>query len=100
MARIVSIATANPSHRIEREQAELILNRVADRWALKTSPLLRILRNTQISTRYTVRGKEELDRPMPFKESNGLYMQQCLELGERVSREAISRAGLTPSEID
>ncbi len=100
MARIASIATANPRHRIDREQAHAILKRCAEHLGMKLRPLSRILDNTQIESRYTVRSWEEIDAPMPFGERNNLYMQQCLELGERVAREAVLRAGLTPGDID
>src|SRR5262245_54622287 len=100
MVRITSIATANPPHHVDGNQAETILYKFADRMGLNPSPLRRILHNTQITSRYTTRCAEELYLPMSLKDRNDLYMQQCVELGERITLEAIDRAGLTPADID
>src|SRR5262249_37580843 len=43
---------------------------------------------------------DEVDAPLPLGRRNGLYAEQCLELGERVARRAIADAGLTPVQID
>ena len=37
---------------------------------------------------------------MSLTQRNDLYIEQCLELGERVARAAIAQAGLTPADID
>jgi alkylresorcinol/alkylpyrone synthase len=100
MARITSIATANPPHRVDEDQAEALLFKFAAQMGLNPSPLRRILQNTQIASRHTTRCAEELYMPMSLKDRNDLYMRQCLELGERVTLEAIERAGLTPADID
>jgi alkylresorcinol/alkylpyrone synthase len=100
MARIASIVTGNPPHLVDQNQAEMLLYKFAERMELNPSPLLRILQNTKISSRYTTRVATELDAPMSLKETNDLYIQQCLELGERLAVEAIERAGLTPRDID
>jgi len=100
MARIMSIATCNPPHLIDNDQAERILIRHLGRLGLKPGPFQRILKGTQIEARYCVLGGELIDAPMPLKQRNDLYIQQCLELGERVARKAIDDAGLTPQDID
>lgn len=100
MARIVSIATANPAHAIDPRQAAQIMIRHAQRLRLDEARFLEILENTQIESRYTVLSGDEIDAPLSFKERNDLYIEQCLELGERAARTAIDRAGLTPADID
>jgi alkylresorcinol/alkylpyrone synthase len=100
MARILSIATANPSHLINNDQAARVLARHTRRLGLKPEPFLRILKSTRIESRYSVLSEEQVDAPMPLKQRNDLYIQQCLELGEQVAREAVARAGLVPTEID
>jgi alkylresorcinol/alkylpyrone synthase len=100
MVRITSIATANPPHRVDENEAENLLNQFAAQTGLNPMPLRRILQNTQITSRYTTRCAEELPVPMSLKDRNDLYMQQCLELGERITLEAIERAGLTTADID
>jgi alkylresorcinol/alkylpyrone synthase len=100
MTRIVSVATANPAHVIDREQAARIMIRHAQRLRLNEAHFLEILANTQIESRYTVLSGDELDAPLSFEQRNGLYIEQCLELGERVARSAIDQAGLSPCDID
>jgi len=58
------------------------------------------MKNTRIASRHTVRGVDQLEHPMSLKETNDLYVQQCLELGERVTRAAMESAGLSPSDLD
>jgi alkylresorcinol/alkylpyrone synthase len=99
MARIVSIATGNPARLVDREHAARIMIRHAGRLKLNEEHFLGILANTQIESRYTVLG-DELDAPLSLTQRNDLYIEQALELGERVAREAIARAGVTPGEID
>src|SRR5262249_45565832 len=99
MARIVSLATANPRHHVDNAQAARVMSRYAERLGLKAETFLRILKNTQIESRYSVLGPDEVDAPLPLGRRNGLYAEQCLELGERVARRAIADAGLTPVQI-
>jgi alkylresorcinol/alkylpyrone synthase len=100
MARILSIATANPSHRFDNDQAARVLARHTRRLGLRPEPFLRILKSIRIESRYGVLSEDQVDAPMPLKQRNDLYIQQCLELGEQVAREAVARAGLAPREID
>jgi alkylresorcinol/alkylpyrone synthase len=100
MARIVSIATQNPPHVMDTDQAARILTRHTERLGLNPELFLPILWNTQIESRYTVLSGDQVDAPMPLKQRNDLYIEQCLELGERVARDAITHAGLTPADID
>lgn len=100
MARIVSIATGNPAHAVDREQAARIMVRHAQRLRLNEARFLEILENTQIESRYTVLGAEEIDAQLSLEQRNNLYIEQCLELGEQVARAAIAQAGLTPADID
>ena len=95
MARIVSIATDNPPHVIDNDQAARIMTRHTQRLGLKPEPFLRIMRNTQIESRYTVLSGDEVDAPMCLKQRNDIYIKQCLELGERVCACIVPFAGET-----
>ena len=100
MARIASIATANPAHRIDHEHAQRIMIRHAQRLRIDADHFLDILDNTQIESRYSVLSGDEIDAPLSFKQRNDLYIEHCLKLGEQVARTAIAQAGLSPGEID
>jgi alkylresorcinol/alkylpyrone synthase len=100
MARIVSIATANPAHVIGREEAARATIRHAQRLRLNEDHFLEILANTQIERRYSVLSGDEIDAPLPFARRNDLYIAQSIELGERAARAALDQAGLAPGDID
>ncbi len=100
MARIVSIATANPAHVIDHEHAQRIMIRHARRLGLNEDRFLEILEHTQIESRCAVLSGNEVDTVLSLKQRNDLYIEQCLELGERAARAAIAQAGLTPGDID
>ena len=100
MVRITSIATANPPHRIDEGQADALLDRAAERLGINPTSLRRVLQNTHITSRYTTRSAAELDLPMSLEARNDLYMQQSLELAERVTLEALDRAAVSPADID
>jgi alkylresorcinol/alkylpyrone synthase len=99
MARIVSIATGNPAHAIDRAEATRVFLRHARRLKLHEANFLEILENTQIESRYAVLSSGEIDAPLSFKDRNDLYIEHSIELGERVARAAIAQAGLTPADI-
>jgi alkylresorcinol/alkylpyrone synthase len=99
MARIAAIATANPAHVVDRELAERLLVRHAQRLRLNEARFLDILANTQIESRFSVLSGDQIDAPWSFKERNDRYIQECQSLGERVARAAIADAGLTPADI-
>jgi alkylresorcinol/alkylpyrone synthase len=100
MARIVSIATANPAHFVDNAEAARVMSRYAGRLGMKAEPLLQILKSARIESRYSARSPDEINAPLPLGRLSGLYAEQCLELGERVARQAIAEAGLTPAHID
>jgi alkylresorcinol/alkylpyrone synthase len=100
MARIISIATDNPAHVIDREQAARLMVRHAQRLKVSEEYFLDILANTQIESRCAVLSADELDAPLSFEQRNNLYIEQCLTLGERVAGTAIAQAGLSPGDID
>ena len=100
MARLLSAATESPPHRIGFEQMSRIVSRHLKEHQIAPEPYLRILRSTRIEHRHMVRGEDDADRDATFKTNNDLYIKTCLELGEKVSRAAIQRAGLVPQDID
>lgn len=100
MARIKSIAIRTPRNLIDKDKAARIMTRYTRRLGLKPEPFLRILQNTRIESRYSVLEENQIDIPMSLKQRNDLYIQQCLELGEGVARDAIALAGLMPEDID
>ena len=69
--------------------------RHARRLRLNEEHFLEILENTQIESRYAVLSSDEVDAPLSLKQRNDLYIEQSIELGERVARAAIAQAGIS-----
>lgn len=99
MARIVSISTAVPANKLEYAETEALLRRLIQSWEQSPEFYLKILRNAMIETRHSVYGSDDVIAAHPFTERNDLYLQTCVELGERCTLAALERARLQPSDI-
>lgn len=99
MARIVSIATCAPPHTLDIAETEQLLRRHLSRWKESPDFYLKILRNTQIETRHTVLGPDEVINEHGLRERNELYIRTCIELAERCIRSALADARLNPEDI-
>jgi alkylresorcinol/alkylpyrone synthase len=99
MARIVSISTAVPSTRLNCVETERLLRQQLQAWEQPEELYLKILKNTKVEYRHTVYGSEEVISDHPFTERNDLYIQTCIELGERCTRAALADSRLRPSDI-
>ena len=98
MARIVSIATCLPPHQLSGAQTEELLRRHLARAGQPPDFFVKILRSTQIETRHTVYGPDEVVEEHGLAERNELYIRTCIELGERGDK-ARRRTALSCSEI-
>ena len=94
-----AIAVGTPPNRVEqaqvREAAKITLPRLAAR-----PKLLEVFDHAQIDTRYLARPLEWYTQPHSFADKNAVYVEEALTLCERLSREALERAGVRPSEVD
>lgn len=77
-----------------------MLGRHLAKLGVRPEPYLRILERTGIERRHTVLGEDLVDRELTFAETNDLYIEHCIEIGEKVAREAIAASGLAPQDID
>jgi alkylresorcinol/alkylpyrone synthase len=100
VARIHSIATGVPAHRLDLPGVRRILLRHLERLGVRPEAYLRILERTQVAHRHTVLGEDVIERELSFNARNDLYIETSLEVGEKVARAAIEQAGLTPEDID
>jgi alkylresorcinol/alkylpyrone synthase len=99
MARIVSIATAAPEHRLDNAQTERLLRRILQRRQEAPEFYLRILRNAKIESRHTVYGPDLVIEDHSFGERNELYCRTCIDLGERCTLGALEQARLQPCDL-
>ncbi len=99
MARIVSIATCVPPHTLDSAQTEELLRQLLSRWEQPPEFYLKVLRNTQIESRHTVFGPEQVINEHRLQERNDLYIRTCIELGQRCVENALADARLGPKDI-
>lgn len=98
--RLLSIATAVPPYVLHQDEvaakaSELFAADFAD-----FSRLAPVYANAAIATRHSCVPIDWYLAPHGFAERNRLYVDNALELLERVARDAVARAGLTMRQID
>jgi alkylresorcinol/alkylpyrone synthase len=96
VVEIASVATAVPEHIVTQDDATERARKVYPQYAR----LEALYTNTGITTRYSV-------EPVPWhltthtwEERSEIYQRNALDLLERVARQSIAEAGLTPRDID
>lgn len=97
-ARILSIATANPPHKVGQPEVRALVQVLFERLA-GLERLLGVFENTGIESRYLSAPLEWFAEPHSFAEKNQLWFETALALSEKASREALGRAGLEPPQI-
>jgi alkylresorcinol/alkylpyrone synthase len=93
---ILSIATANPTHKISQEEALLDAAAIYPQFAR----LHGLFSNTGIEFRYTCRTRDWYIEPHTWEERTEVYQAEALDLLEKVAVEATRRAGLELTDID
>ncbi|GGR02135.1 type III polyketide synthase [Deinococcus ruber] len=93
-----SIAVGTPANRVSqseaREAAKTFLPRLAAR-----PKLLDVFDNAMIDTRYLARPLEWYLEPHGFAEKNAVYVEETLALCERLTLEAMEKAGIRAADI-
>ena len=93
---ILSIATANPGHRIAQTQA--LLDAVAIYPQFER--LHGLFTNTGIEQRYTCQPTHWYQKPHSWEERTDVYQRHALDLLEQVAIKATADAGLSLNDID
>ncbi len=98
--RIVSTATALPEHYASQDD---IINALKAYWTQAHFNVERIEalhRNTQVQGRHLALPLSAYPGLDTFQKRNDVWIETATVLAERVAREAIAKAGLTPRDID
>lgn len=66
----------------------------------RSDAMLAVFDNAEIEHRQFARPLDWYLEPRTFAEKNAVYVEEALELSERLARRAISDAGVTPADID
>ncbi len=95
-----AVGRALPPHYASQEQLIAALRGL---WATKHFNLERLEdlhRNVQVGGRHLALPLEEYPALATFQQRNDAWIRVATELSEQVAREALSRAGLTPKDVD
>jgi alkylresorcinol/alkylpyrone synthase len=95
MARIRSVATALPPHRVDQATAREACRRL---WG--DHRLLAIFNHAGVETRYFAHTPEYYLDGLTFERRNRDWIAQAVVLGERAARAALEMAGLRPVDVD
>ncbi len=97
--RIISAATALPSHRVGQEDAKEFARRLFAGAHRDIGRLLPIFDNSRIENRYFCVPQEWFEEDHSFPEKNALYVEHALNLSEKAARRALDRARVKPEEV-
>ena len=97
--RIVSLATAVPSHRIPQTEAVEFFKRFFDGPAQRKQ-LREVYLNAEIDTRYATAPVHWYEQTHDFEQKNNLYIDSAVGLLKKVAVECLAAANLECSDID
>ncbi len=100
MSIIHTIAKATPPHSVTAAEAEAHLRPFFEAQGEDGAIVSQIFANSQIDQRALARPQEFYLRERGLTARNKAYSEVAVELGVRVAREALERAGVEPSKVD
>ena len=95
--RILSIATAVPSHVYRQDEVREVAERLLDR---ADPRLLAVFEHTSVGTRNICMPLEWYETEHTFGEKNDLYLTHAYDLAKRVATAALEHALITPTQVD
>ena len=98
--RIVSLATAVPSHRLSQTEAVEFFYRFFDVPPGQRKRLKNVYLNAEIDTRYTTAPVHWYEQAQDFEQKNNLYVDNAVSLLRKVAVESLAAANLECSDID
>lgn len=100
MARILSVSTACPPYVLSQARARAFSQGHFAPAHADIDRLLDVFENALIERRYLAAPIEWLEEGQSFAERNARYIDGALTLSERVARDAMARAGVSPRDVD
>ena len=98
--KIQSVAAAFPQHYYSQQE---ISSRLAELWNGDAALLRRLPslhENVAVQGRHLAMPLERYGSTQSFGETNDVWIETALDLGERAIGEALERAGLAPTDVD
>lgn len=100
MPRLISVATAIPSNRINQEEAKAFASRLFGSHLADLNRLLPLFDNSGIKTRYFSVSSDWFSKEHSLEEKNHIYIQSATDLGAQASRKLLENTGTAPEMVD
>lgn len=100
MPKIVSLATAVPSYKIDQDEAKAFASGLFGSHLSDLHRMLPLFDNTGIKSRYFVVSPEWFKKDHSLEEKNRLYIENATELGAQAVRTLFDQTGIAPEGID
>jgi alkylresorcinol/alkylpyrone synthase len=100
MARVVSIGTALPPHKVSQDAVRHLIGAIFKHTSRDLERLLAVFDNGHVKSRYLSAPLEWYYDLRSWTERNQIYTEVALELSERASRQALERAGIDAQQLD
>lgn len=100
MPRIVSVGTAVPPNRVTQEDARTLTRKIFGEAFENLDSLLKVFDHAQVHTRYSAATPEWFEATHTFPERNKHYITSALDLSSAAIEDCLSRAALSPEDID
>jgi alkylresorcinol/alkylpyrone synthase len=97
---IASVATALPPHVMGREEVKRYMRAVFPIDERRMKALHAVADNARIEKRYSIFPFDYFIEPRPLSQITREYSEHAVSLGRQAACEALSRARLTPADID
>jgi alkylresorcinol/alkylpyrone synthase len=100
VATIAGTATAVPPHLLTREIVKHHMKGVFSLEGRHLEAIHTVIDNSQIDQRHSVFPVEYTIEPRPLSQINSEYRDHAVELGRRVTADALAQAEMSPSDVD
>lgn len=97
---IHAVTQTLPEHFTPQEEMTAFFKRVWSSKFFNPTRIDELHRNLQVASRYLAVPLQELESLDSFSKRNDAYIQCATDIGEKAIREALSRANLSPQDID
>lgn len=99
-ATIAATATAVPPHPVTREEVKTYLSRVFSLESSRVEAMMAIIDNSQVKRRYCIHPVDYIIQPRPLSQISREYQEHCVKLGRQVACDSLTKAGMSPADID
>jgi alkylresorcinol/alkylpyrone synthase len=100
MARVVSVGTALPAHKVSQDAVRHLIGAIFKNTSRDLERLLAVFDNGHVKSRYLSAPLEWYYELRSWSERNQIYFDVALELSERASSLALERAEIVGADID